>query len=187
MAVVDDVIKDLKARIDKTMEDLRRDFGRIRTGRANLSILDGIRVDYYGAPTPLNGVANMTVSDPRLIVVKPWDKKQIGAIEKAIREANIGINPQNDGDIIRLPIPSLTEERRKDIVKQCRSKGEEHKVAVRNERRDANELLKEYQKDSQITEDELKKGTERVQKEIDGSIARIDEVVGKKEKEVMEV
>lgn len=187
MAVVDDVVKDLKGRIDKTLEDLRRDFGRLRTGRANLSILDGIRIDYYGTPTPLNGVANMTVADPRLIVVKPWDKKQIGAIEKAIREANIGINPQNDGEVIRLPIPALTEERRRDIVKQCKSKGEEHKVAVRNERRDANELLKEYQKDGQITEDELKKGTERVQKEIDGAIARIDEAVGRKEKEVMEV
>jgi ribosome recycling factor len=187
MAVLDDVMKDLKGSIDKTLEDLRRDFGRIRTGRANLSILDGIRVDYYGTPTPLNGVANMTVADPRLIVVKPWDKKQIGAIEKAIREANIGINPQNDGDIIRLPIPALTEERRRDIVKQCKAKGEEHKVAIRNERRDANEMLKEYEKDGQIREDELKKGTERVQKEIDAAIARIDEAVASKEKEVMSV
>lgn len=187
MAIVDDVINDLKARIDKTVDDLRKEFGRVRTGRANLAILDGIRVDYYGTPTPLNGVANMTVADPRLIIVRPWDKKMLSTIEKAIREANVGINPMNDGDVIRLPVPQLTEERRRDIVKQCKSKGEEHKVAIRNERRDANEMLKEYQKDGEITEDELKKGSERVQKEVDSGVTRVDEVVTKKEKEVMEV
>ncbi len=187
MAIVDDVINDLKARIDKTVEDLRREFGRVRTGRANLSILDGIKVDYYGTPTPLNGVANMTVADPRLIIVRPWDKKMLPAIEKSIREANIGINPMNDGDIIRLPVPQLTEERRRDIVKGCKTKGEDHKIAIRNERRDANEMLKEYEKSGDITEDELKKGTERVQKEVDTGCVKVDEVVTKKEKEVMEV
>jgi ribosome recycling factor len=187
MAVVDDVINDLRGRMDKTVDDLRREFSRIRTGRANLSILDGIKVDYYGAPTPLNGVANMSVADPRLIIVKPFDKKMLHEIEKAIREANIGINPMNDGTIIRLPVPPLTEERRKEIVKQCKSKGEEHKVAVRNERRDSKEMMEEYQKGGDITEDELKKGLERLQKEVDAAIARIDEVITKKEKEVMEV
>jgi len=187
MAIVDDVIGDLKARIDKTIDDLRREFTKVRTGRANLAILDGVRVDYYGTPTPLNGVANMSVADPRLIVVKPWDRKMAPAVEKAIREANIGINPVSDGEIIRLPIPPLTEERRRDIVKQCKNKGEDHKVAVRNARRDANEMLKEYQKGGDITEDDLKKGLDRVQKEVDGGITRIDEVVSKKEKEVMEV
>lgn len=187
MAIVDDVIGELKGRIDKTLEDLRREFSRVRTGRANLAILDGVKVDYYGAPTPLTGVANMTVADPRMIIVKPWDAKMIGLIEKAIREANVGINPMNDGQIIRLPVPPLTEERRRDIVKQCRAKAEDHKVAIRNERRDSNEMLKEYQRESEITEDDLKKAIERVQKEVDGGIARVDEAVGKKEKEVMEV
>ena len=187
MAVVDDIVKDLKARIDKTIDDLKREFGKVRTGRANPAVLDGVKVDYYGTPTPLNGAANINVPDPRMIVIKPWDKNLIPMIEKAIREANLGLNPQNDGDVVRLPIPALTEDRRRDIVKQCKSKGEEHKVAIRNERREANEMLKEYQKEGDITEDELKKGTERVQKEVDGGITRIDEVLVKKEKEVMEV
>jgi ribosome recycling factor len=187
MAILDDVISDLKGQIDKTLEGLKREFSRVRTGRANLSILDGVRVDYYGTPTPLNQVANLTVADPRLIIVKPWEKKMISAIDRAIREANIGINPVSDSEIIRLPIPPLTEERRREIVKQCKSKGEDHKVAIRNQRRDANEMLKEYQKDGEITEDDLKKGLERVQKEVDGGIARIDEIVAGKEKEVMEV
>ncbi len=187
MAIADDVINELKSRMDKTLDDLRRDFARIRTGRANISLLDGIRVDYYGSSTPLNGVANMTVADPRLIVVKPFDRSMLPTIEKAIREANIGINPMNDGQVIRLPIPPLTEERRKEIVKQAKGKGEEHKVAVRNERRDSKEMMEEYQKAGDMTEDELKKGLERLQKEVDSAIARIDEVVAKKEKEVMEV
>ncbi|HCF56737.1 MAG TPA: ribosome recycling factor [Myxococcales bacterium] len=185
--MVDDVNSDLKSRIDSTLDALRKEFSRIRTGRANLSILDGIRVDYYGSPTPLSGVANMTVADPRLIVVRPWDRKMVPAIDRALREANIGINPVSDGEIIRLPIPQLTEERRRDIVKQVKVKGEEHKVAVRNVRRDANDMLKEYQKDGEITEDELKKALERVQKETDAGIQSIDELVAKKEKEVMEV
>lgn len=187
MAMLDDVMKDLKERIDRTIEDLRKDLSKMRTGRASLALLDGVKVDYYGSATPLNGVANMSIADPRLIIVKPWDKKQIGIIEKALREANLGINPQNDGEVIRLPIPQLTEERRKDIVKQCKVRGEEHKVAIRNERRDSNELLKTAQKDGDITEDDLKKGLERIQKETDAGIAKVDEVLVKKEKEVMEV
>jgi ribosome recycling factor len=187
MAILEDVINDLRVRCDKTCDDLKKEFARVRTGRANPAILDGIKVDYYGAPTPLNGVANINVADPRLIIVKPWDKKMLQTIEKALREANIGINPMNDGDIIRLPIPQLTEERRKEIVKQCKTKGEDHKIAIRNERRDANEMLKEYEKDGEITEDDLKKGTERVQKEVDAGCAKVDEIVAKKEKEVMEV
>ena len=134
----EDVIRDLHARIDKTLEDLRKDLGRIRTGRANLGMLDGVRVDYYGTPTPLSGVASMSVPEPRMILIKPWDRGVIKDIERAIKEANLGLNPMNDGDLIRLPIPALTEERRKDIAKQVRTKGEDHKVAIRNERRDAN-------------------------------------------------
>lgn len=187
MAYVDDVISELRTNIESVIEALRNEFAKVRTGRANLAILDGVRVDYYGTPTPLNGVANLSVPDPRMILIKPWEKSQITPIEKAIREANLGLNPTNDGEVVRLPIPPLTEERRKEIVKQCKAKGEEHKVAIRNKRRDANEALKEAQKEGEITEDDLKRGTERVQKETDAGIAKVDEVVARKEKEVMEV
>jgi len=183
----EEVVKELKSRIDKTVEDLKHDLGKIRTGRANTAILDGIQVNYYGTPTPLAGMASLTVPEPRLIVIKPWDKSSLKDIEKAIKEANIGINPMNDGEIIRLPMPPMTEERRKEIAKQVRAKGEEHKVAIRNVRREANEKLKAEQKDKKITEDVMKKTSERVQKETDAGVAKVDEVVGKKEKEVMEV
>jgi ribosome recycling factor len=183
----EDVVKELKARIEKTLEDLRKDLSRIRTGRANLSLLDGIRVDYYGTSTPLSGVASLSVPEPRLITIKPWDRSQLKQIEKAITEANIGINPMNDGEIIRLPIPPLTEERRKEIAKQVRQRGEDHKVAVRNERRDANEKLKELLKKKSISEDDLKRASEKVQKETDQGVVKIDDIVQKKGKEVMEV
>ena len=183
----EDVVKELKTRIEKTLEDLRRDLSRIRTGRANLSLLDGIRVNYYGTATPLTGVASLSVPEPRLITIKPWDRSQLKEIEKAVTEANIGINPMNDGEIIRLPIPPLTEERRKEIAKQVRHKGEDHKVAVRNERRDANEKLKELLKKKSISEDDLKRASDKVQKETDQGVVKIDEIVQKKEKEVMEV
>ena len=133
----------------------------MRTGRANLNLLDGIRVDYYGTPTPLSGVATSPSPEPRLITIKPWDKSVLKDIEKAIREANLGLNPMNDGEMIRLPIPPLTEERRKDIAKQVRTKGEDHKVAIRNVRRDANEVLKALLKDKKITEDDSKRATEQ--------------------------
>lgn len=187
MAIQDDVVNELKAQIERTVEDLRRDLGRIRTGRANLSMLDTVKVEYYGTPTPLAQCAALAVPEARLITIKPWDKGVLKDIDKALREANLGLTPMNDGEMIRLPIPALTEERRKDIAKQVRSKGEEHKVAVRNGRRDANERLKVLQKDKKITEDDQKRATERVQKETDAGIARVDEVVAKKEKEVMEV
>lgn len=187
MAIVDDVLNDLKSRIDSTLDVLRKEYTRIRTGRANLSLLDGVKVDYYGSPTPLNGVANMTVADPRLIIVRPWEKKMVQAIDRALREANLGINPVCEGDVIRLPIPPLTEERRKEIIKTVKAKAEERKVAVRNVRRDANDMLKEYQKEGDITEDELKKGLERVQKETDAGIAKVDEIAAKKEKEISEI
>jgi ribosome recycling factor len=181
------VSNELKTRIEKTLEDLRRELGKIRTGRANLSILDSVKVAYYGTPTPLTGVASLTVPEPRLISIKPWEKSMIKEIERAIKEANLGINPMNDGEVIRLPIPPLTEERRKEIAKQVRTKGEDHKIAIRNERRDANEKLKELLKKKSISEDDLKRATERVQKETDQGIAKVDEILQKKEKEVMEV
>lgn len=185
--MAEDVLKDLNTRIDKTIEDLKKELSRIRTGRANLSMLDGVRVNYYGTPTPLSGVASLNVPEPRLITIKPWDKSVLKDIEKAIAEANIGVNPMNDGEMIRLNFPPLTEERRKEIAKQVRAKGEEHKVAIRNIRRDANEALKARHKDKQITEDDLKRETDKVQKATDEGIKRVDEVVAKKEKEVMEV
>ena len=185
--MLEDVIKDFKGRMEKTLEDLRRDLAKVRTGRANAGMLDGVRVPYYGTPTALSGVASVSIPEPRLITIKPWDKSVIKDIEKAIREANLGFNPMNDGEIIRIPIPPLTEERRKELAKQVKSKGEDHKVAIRNERRDANEKLKELLKVKKISEDDLKRGNERVQKETDAGVTKVDEIVAKKEKEVMEV
>jgi ribosome recycling factor len=183
----EEVVNELKRRIEKTMEDLRRELSKLRTGRASLSLLDGIKVNYYGTATPLAGVASLSIPEPRLITVKPWDRSMIKEIEKSIKEANIGINPMNDGEMIRLPIPPLTEERRKEIAKQVRHKGEDHKVAIRNERRDANEKLKELLKKKTISEDDQKRATERVQKETDQGVLKVDETIQKKEKEVMEV
>jgi ribosome recycling factor len=183
----EDVVKELKGRIDKTLDDLKKELAKVRTGRASTAILDGIRVDFYGTPTPLSGVASVSAPEPRLITIKPWDKSVLKEIEKAIREANLGINPMNDGEIIRLPFPPLTEERRKDIAKQVKSKGEEHKVAIRNIRRDSNEVLKTQLKDKKITEDDNKRLQEKVQKETDAGVAEVDKIVAAKEKEVMSV
>jgi len=187
MSQSENVLKEFKASVEKVVEGLKLSLAKFRTGRANLSLLDGIRVNYYGSPTPLNGCAALGVPEPRLITIKPYDKGVLKEIEKAIREANLGLNPVNDGELIRLPIPPLTEARRKEIAKQVRTKGEEHKVSIRNERRDANEILKGLQKDKLISEDEAKRISEKVQKETDAGIVRLEELVEKKEKEVMEV
>src|SRR4051794_31069979 len=183
----EDVLKDLKARIDKTLDDLKKELGKIRTGRANTAMLDGILVNYYGTPTPLTGMASLTVPEPRLIVIKPWEKSVLKDIEKAIKEANIGVTPMNAGEIIRPPPPALTEDRRKELAKQVKGKGEEHKVAIRSVRRDANERLKTLLKDKKITEDDNKRTSERVQKETDAGVTKVDEITGAKEKEVMQV
>jgi ribosome recycling factor len=159
----------------------------IRTGRANLHLLDAVRVDYYGTPTPLAQVATLSVADARLIVIKPWEKSLIPALEKSIRDANIGLNPQSDKDLVRVPVPPLTEERRKEIVKQVKHKGEEHKLAIRNERRDAKDLVDEAEKDGEIGGDDAKKAQEKVQKETDEGVKRVDELVAAKEKEVMQI
>jgi ribosome recycling factor len=185
--VNEDVIKDLKARIDKALDDLRKELSKIRTGRASTSILDGISINYYGTPTPLSGVASLSVPEPRLILIKPWEKSLLKDIEKGISEANLGITPMNDGEVIRLPMPAMTEERRKEIAKQVKSKGEDHKVAIRSVRRDSNERLKSLLKEKKITEDDNKRTGERVQKETDAGVAKVDEIIAKKEKEVMEV
>ena len=187
MSVADDILKDLADRIGKTVESFKSELQSIRTGRANLHLLDNVRVDYYGQMTPLHQVGTLSVADARLLTVKPWEKNLIPVIEKAIRDANLGLNPQSDKDMVRIPIPPLTEERRRDIVKQVKHKGEEFKVAVRNERRDAKELLEAAEKDGDVSQDEAKKGLEKVQKATDEGVKKIDEIVAAKEKEVMQV
>ncbi len=187
MSVADDVLNDLQSRISKTLEDLKRELASIRTGRASLHLLDGVRVDYYGTPTPLNQVATLAVADARLITVKPWEKNMIPVIEKAVRDANLGLNPMSDKDLVRVPVPPLTEERRREIVKQVKHKGEEHKVAIRNERRDAKELLGVAETDGDISQDEAKKALEKMQKATDEGVKKVDEIVVAKEKDVMQV
>lgn len=184
----DDVIQEFEGHGEAALEALRSALSRIRTGRANLSILDNIRVEYYGAKSPLNQVATLTVADPRLITIKPFDKSLTSEIEKVLRSASdLGISPQNDGEKILLPIPPLTEERRKEFTKIAKSKAEEAKVSVRNARRDANEMLKTLEKDGDLPEDDSKKAQTEVQKITDKYVAKIDEILGKKEKEIMEV
>ena len=161
MSVADDIVKDLHATILKTLESFKSELATVRTGRASLHMLDNVRVDYYGTATPLNQVATLSVPEPRMIVAKPWEKNLIPVIEKAIRDANLGFNPMSDKDMVRIPIPALTEERRKEIVKQVKHKGEEFKVSIRNERRDAKELLEVSEKDGDCSADEVKKALEK--------------------------
>jgi ribosome recycling factor len=184
---VKDVETHAKTRMDKVLADLQHDMAGIRTGRASLSIFDSLRVDYYGTPTPLNQVANLHVPDPTLITIQPWDVSQIGAIEKAIRSSDLGLNPANDGKIIRVPIPALTEERRKEIVKRLHHVTEDHRVALRNIRRDANEHLKKLLKDKLISEDEERRALDEVQKMTDGHIQKADQASKAKEKEILEI
>ncbi len=187
MSMQDDVLQELRNQIQGAQSALKVNLAKLRTGRANVAILDDVRVNYYGQPTPLNQCASMQVADARLIVVKPYDKHLLSDIEKAIMAADVGITPQSDGELIRLPIPGLTEERRKDLVKQAKHKGEECKIAMRNQRRDANEMLKELEKDKDISQDDLKRSLEKVQAELDRGIAKVDEMITTKEKEILEV
>jgi ribosome recycling factor len=185
--MVNDLIKELQGHLDKGIEAFKRELAKIRTGRANVAILDGVRVDYYGTPTPLSQVASVNAADARLITIKPWEKSLIPEIEKSIRSAQLGLNPSSDGEIVRLPIPALTEERRKELVKLVKKHAEEGKVALRNNRRDANERLKAGLKDKKLTEDEEKAGLKKVQDTTDAAVAKIDELFAKKEKEILEV
>ncbi len=185
--MVNDIIKDLEGGIAKAQDSLKKELAKVRTGRANLALIDGVRVDYYGTMTPLNQVASCSTPDARLIVIKPWEKKLCGAIEEAVRKAELGVNPSSDGEVVRIPIPALTEERRRDLTKVVKRMAEDAKVAIRNQRRDANEMLKEYTKSGDITEDDEKQGLKKVQDSIDKGIAKVDEVVAKKEAEIMEV
>jgi ribosome recycling factor len=185
--MVEDVIKELKENQAKAIDAFKRELGRVRTGRANLAVLEPVRVDYYGTKSPLNQVASLSIPDARLIVIKPWDKSTLPEIEKAINLAEIGLTPQNDGEVIRLPIPTLTEERRKDLVKQTRKMAETAKVSLRNHRRDSNDFIKELEKSSEISEDDKKRGLDRTQKETDAAVSKVDEILSDKEKEIMEV
>ena len=186
-ASVKDVEASLKTRMDKAISDLQHEMAAIRTGRASLGILDHIRVDYYGTPTPLNQLANLHVPEPNLITIQPWDVSQIGPIEKSIRSSDLGLNPANDGKLIRLPIPPLTEERRKEIVKKLHGGAENHRVAVRNIRRDGNEAVKKLLKDKKVTEDEEKRAHDEIQKMTDSYMQKIDGAVKTKEKEILEI
>jgi ribosome recycling factor len=171
----------------KVIDNLERDFKRVRTGRASVSLLDGIRVDYYGTSTPLNQIATLTVPEPRSITIQPWDTAAIGEVEKAIQKSELGLTPMNDGKIIRIGIPPLTEERRRDLVKVVRKMAEESKVALRNIRRDSNEMLKDLKKDKAISEDEQFRGQDEIQKITDDFIKQADAVYAGKEKEILEV
>lgn len=184
---LEDLNVEAKRRMGKTVEDLRHELASIRTGRASVSILDPVRVDYYGSPLPLNQVANLSTPEPSLIMVQPWDVSQIGAIEKAIMRSNLGLTPANNGAVIRLPIPPLTEERRKDLVRQLHRIVEQHRVAARNVRRDANEIAKKMLKDKKISEDEQHRNHDEIQKLTDSFIKEIEAVGAGKEKEILEI
>lgn len=171
----------------KAVEAFQYEISTVRTGRANMSLLDNIRAEYYGTQVPLNQVATIGVPEPRLIVLQPWDKSAIPAIEKAIQSSNLGLTPSNDGTVIRLPIPHLTEERRTELVRVVRQMAEECKVSVRNARRDANEMFKDGQKEGEIPEDDSRKGHDQVQKLTDDFVAEIDKLLARKEEEIMEV
>jgi ribosome recycling factor len=184
---VRDVEGHAKTRMEKVLTDFQHEMGGIRTGRATISIFDNIKADYYGTPTPLNQIANLHVPEPTLITIQPWDVSQIAGIEKAIRSSDLGLNPANDGKIIRVPIPALTEERRKEIVKRLHHIAEDHRVALRNIRRDGNEHLKKLLKDKAISEDDERRALDDVQKMTDAHIQKIDAASKGKEKEIMEI
>lgn len=182
-----DVMDNAKERMNKTISVLQQELGGLRAGRANPQVLDRILVDYYGSPTPINQLGNISVPEPRMLVIAPWDGKLIPAIEKALQKSELGINPANDGKVIRLVFPELTEERRKDLVKVVRKKGEESKVAIRAIRRDANEQIKTQKKNNELTEDDQKHLEEKIQKLTDELIRDIDRIIAEKEKEILSV
>jgi len=185
--MIKDVINNTKSRMEKVVEDLRRELAGVRSGRASLSLLDHISVDYYGTGTPLNQVATLSVPEPTLITAQPWDRSLLILIEKAIRSSDLGLNPVNDGKIIRIPIPPLTEERRKQLAKHVGKVLEDHRTAIRNIRRDENEVVKNMLKDKQISEDEERKGLDEIQKLTDQFVARVEELARKKEEEILKV
>lgn len=184
---VQDVISETKPKMEAVIEDFKRKLSNVRTGRATIGLLDAVHVDYYGTSTPLSQMASVAVPEPQLLTVQPWDMSQLAAIEKAIVAANLGLNPSNDGKIIRLAVPALNEERRKQMAKQIGEIAEEHRVAVRNVRHSSNDALKKLQKDKLVSEDEERSGLEDVQKHTNAFIAKIDELTKNKEAEIMSV
>lgn len=185
--MLEDICGEAKDQMHKAVEALKKHLAAIRTGRASASLLDGVRIDYYGTPSPIAQVATVTIPDPRSLMIKPWDKGMLKPIEKAIQESNLGLTPMIDSDVVRVPIPSLTEERRKEFVKQARQRGEDAKIAARNARRDANEMFKEALKDSGMSEDDEKRGLKITQDLTDHTIAEIDKLLQHKEAEIMTV
>jgi ribosome recycling factor len=181
------LVKDTSARMERSIEAYRKELGKVRTGRASFSLLDGVKVDYYGTPTPLQQVGTLSVPESRMITVTPWDTKLIGPIEKAIQGSGLGLNPSSDGKTVRIPIPPLTEERRRELAKVVRKMAEDARVAVRNVRREAIEKLKDREKKKEISEDVVKRGQERIQKETDAHVKKIDEILKSKEQEILEV
>jgi len=185
--MIDDIVKDAEVRMGKSVESLKTELSKLRTGRAHPSLLDHIMVDYYGSQTPLKQVANVAIEDSRTLTVTPWEKQMVPVIEKAIMESDLGLNPNTAGTVIRIPLPPLTEERRKDMIRIVRQEAEGARVAIRNIRRDANSDLKELLKEKEISEDEARHGEERIQKLTDKYVAKVDEVLAVKEKELMEI
>jgi len=184
---VEALFKETGGKMARSIEAFRKDLGKIRTGRASFSLLEGIKVDYYGTSTPLQQVGTLSVPESRLITITPWDAKMVGPIEKAIQASSLGLNPSSDGKIVRIPIPPLTEERRKDLVKVVKKMAEDARIAVRNIRREAIDRIKEREKKKEISEDEMKRNQDRVQKETDNYVKKIDEILKTKEQEIMEV
>jgi ribosome recycling factor len=182
-----DVVKEVRPRMEAVIEDVRRKLATVRTGRAAVSLLDTVMVEYYGTPTPLSQMASVHVPEPQMLTVQPWDQTQLGAIEKAIRSADLGLNPSNDGKLVRIPIPPLTEERRKQLAKQVHEIAEEHRTAIRNVRRDANDRLKKMLKDKTISEDAERAGLDEVQKLTNTYIGKVDELMKTKENEILNV
>ncbi len=182
-----DTFTQLKSRMEKAVEDFRKEMAAVRTGRASVHMLDGITVDYYGTQTPLNQMGNVSAPEPQMITVQPWDISQLATIEKAIRSSDLGLNPMNDGKLIRVPVPVLTEERRKDLVKHLHKVLEEHRTAIRNIRRDGNDGIKKQMKDKKITEDEERRALEELQKLTDDEIKKMEEMSKAKEKEVLSI
>ena len=185
--MIDEILLDSEERMEKSINKFREELAHIRTGKANVSLLNGITVEYYGASTPINQVANVSAPAPDMITIQPWDKSIIKDIEKAIQKSDLGINPSNDGMIIRLPLPQLTKETRQDLAKQAHKKAEEAKVFIRNIRRDANDRIKKLEKSKEITEDDSKGAQDDVQKQTDASIAKIEKICAEKEKDIMNI
>jgi ribosome recycling factor len=185
--MVDDVLTEAEADMNKAIERFKSELAKVRTGRANLSLLDNVKIDYYGTPTPLNQVASLNVADARLITIKPWEKNVLPLIEKAIRSSDLGLNPVTDAELVRLPIPPLTQERRKDLAKVIKKMTEEARVAVRSGRRDANDMLKDAEKEKELSEDESKAGQKRIQELTDKYVSVVDDMGAKKEAEILEV